>query len=288
MSKITEYASLVKFSHTVFAMPFALIGYTYALISTEAKFQLTILLQILLCMVFARNTAMGFNRLVDYKIDAQNPRTADREIPRGVISPRSATIFVIANALLFITVTATINRLTLYLSPIALLVVMGYSYCKRFTSLAHLVLGLGLAIAPMGAYIAVTGVFSWSVLWLSLAVMTWTAGFDIIYALQDLIFDKSNDLHSIPSRFGAKGALVISCALHIITFIAIITFGINVGGDVWYWVGTTIFTALLLLQHLLVTPTRLKNIGIAFGTTNGIASILFALFVILDFVISFF
>ena len=150
---------MVKFSHTIFAMPFALVGYTWALTSTAAVFDWVLLVQVVACMVFARNTAMGFNRWADRHIDAENPRTASREIPSGQISPRAALSFVIVNALLFIAVTATINPLTLCLSPVALLVVMGYSYCKRFTALAHIVLGLALGIAPVGAYIAVTGQF---------------------------------------------------------------------------------------------------------------------------------
>ena len=176
---IRKYLSMVKFSHTIFAMPFALVGYTWALTSTSACFDWVLLVQVVACMVLARNTAMGFNRWADRDIDAANPRTASREIPSGQISPRAALWFVIINALGFMAVAATINPLTLWLSPVALLVVMGYSYCKRFTALAHIVLGLALGIAPVGAYIAVTGQFAAEPLVLSALVLTWVGGFDI-------------------------------------------------------------------------------------------------------------
>ncbi len=273
---IKKYSGLVKLSHTIFAMPFAMIGYTYALTSTDAEFRWVILLQVVLCMLFARNTAMGFNRWADRDIDAENPRTASREIPAGAISARSALIFVVINAALFIATAATINGLTALLSPVALLVVMGYSYCKRFTSMAHLVLGLGLAIAPVGAYIAVCGEFNIVPCILAMVVMTWCAGFDIIYALQDREFDQERGLHSIPSRFSVRGALMISITLHIITTLSLIAFGWLTPHSLYSVVGISLFIALLIAQHIVVTPTRVRNIGIAFGTLNGIASLTLA------------
>ena len=280
MSTVRKYLSMVKFSHTIFAMPFALVGYTWALTSTSTPFDWVLLLQVVLCMVFARNTAMGFNRWADRDIDAENPRTASREIPSGQISPRAALAFVITNAVLFVATTATINRTTLLLSPVALLVIMGYSYCKRFTALAHIVLGLSLAIAPMGAYIAVTGSFDIAPMILSVLVLTWTGGFDIIYAMQDAAFDRERGLHSIPARFPGWGALSISIALHVVSLYAVWLFGRWCGFDTVYWIGAVLFGAVLVTEHLLVTPTRQKNIGIAFGTLNGIASLVFAIFTI--------
>ncbi len=277
---ITKYSNLVKLSHTIFALPFAMIGYTYALTSTDARFNWVILIQVLLSMLFARNTAMGFNRWADRKIDGENPRTANREIPAGVISPRAAFIFSSLNALLFIATAATINTLAVLLSPLALGIIIGYSYCKRFTAAAHIVLGLGLSIAPMGAYIAVTGEFDAVPMILSLVVLSWCAGFDIIYALQDREFDIAQGLHSIPSRFSVGGALAISVALHVVSTIALITFVAQLDAAWWIWIGVGIFIALLITQHILVTPSRQRNIGIAFGTLNGIASIILAIFTI--------
>ncbi|MFR9611822.1 MAG: UbiA-like polyprenyltransferase, partial [Rikenellaceae bacterium] len=251
---IKRFSELVKLSHTIFALPFALIGYTYGITSTAANFEWVTLAQVLLCMVFARNTAMGFNRWADRDIDGANPRTANREIPAGIISARSALIFVIINALLFIGVACTINSLTAILSPIALAVVLFYSYCKRFTAAAHLVLGLGLSIAPVGAYIAMTGEFAIAPCILAIVVLTWCSGFDIIYALQDREFDRENGLHSIPSRFSVRGALGISIGLHIISAIALFWFVLMLSAAPWIWVGVAIFTALLVAQHLVVTP----------------------------------
>lgn len=277
---IKRFSELVKLSHTIFALPFALIGYTYAITSSSVSYEWLTLIQVLLCMVFARNTAMGFNRWADRDIDGANPRTANREIPSGVISARSALIFVVANALLFIGVSCTINPLTAILSPVALAVILFYSYCKRFTSMAHLVLGLGLSIAPVGAYIAVTGELTFTPCILAIVVLTWCSGFDIIYALQDRVFDRENGLHSIPSRFSIRGALNISIGLHIITAISLFWFVSALDAAPWIWVGVGLFTALLIAQHIVVTPTKVRNISIAFGTLNGIASCIFAIFTI--------
>ena len=287
MAKFSDYLRLVKFSHTIFAMPFAMIGFTYALKCGDHSFTepwhwAILLVQVVLCMVFARNTAMGFNRWADWRIDAENPRTAEREIPAGVISPKKALTFVIVNAVLFVVTASTINTLTAVLSPVALAVVMFYSYCKRFTSLAHLVLGLSLGIAPVGAYIAVTGEFALAPCILSVLVMTWCGGFDIIYALQDAAFDRERGLHSIPSRFSARTSLLFSTLLHVVSVAALIWFASFLPGAWYLWVGVAIFIVLLALQHLLVTPTKQKNIGIAFGTLNGLASVTLAIFVILD------
>lgn len=287
MAKFSDYLRLVKFSHTIFAMPFAMIGFTYAIKGGNHTFDepwqwALLLVQVVLCMVFARNTAMGFNRWADWRIDAENPRTAEREIPAGVISPKKALTFVIINAVLFVITASTINSLTALLSPVALAIVMFYSYCKRFTSLAHLVLGLSLGIAPVGAYIAVTGEFALEPCILALLVMTWCGGFDIIYALQDAKFDRERGLHSIPSKFSARTALAISLLLHIVSIGSLVWFVSYLPGHWYLWIGVAAFTAILALEHLLVTPTQQKNIGIAFGTLNGLASVTLAIFVILD------
>lgn len=279
---IGNYFSLVRFSHTVFAMPFGLIGFFLAVSEPGSHFSAKLLLLVILCMVFARNAAMGFNRLADKQYDALNPRTRNREIPRGLISPRAAALFVIVNSILFIITTSFINTLTLFLSPVALLMILGYSLTKRFTFLCHFFLGLGLSLAPIGAYISITGKFSFLPLLYSFIVLTWVSGFDIIYALQDDEFDKSNKLHSVPSKAGIKNAILISVFVHLITFCIVVAAGITANGGRLFWTGAVIFSLLLLYQHLIVKPDDLSRVNLAFGTTNGIASILFAVFVILD------
>ena len=288
MNSVTKYARLVKFSHTIFAMPFAMLAFVYAVKTSGVAaggnspwWWAPLLVQVVLCMVFARNVAMGFNRWADRDIDAKNPRTADREIPAGKISARAALWFVIINALLFVGVASTINLLTALLSPVALGVVMFYSYCKRFTSLAHMVLGLSLGIAPVGAYIAVTGEFALEACILSLVVITWTSGFDIIYALQDRDFDREQGLHSIPAKFSPAQALAISIALHAVSIASLVWFATYLPSSVWTWAGVATFAAILCLEHILVTPTRTRHIGIAFGTLNGLASMTLAVLAII-------
>ena len=283
MSAISKYAGLVKFSHTIFAMPFALMSFTYAVVSsaTPVGNLWILLLQVVLCMVFARNVAMGFNRWADWRIDAENPRTASREIPAGKISPKAALWFVAINAIAFIITTITINSLTAWLSPVALAIVMAYSYCKRFTSLAHLVLGLSLGIAPVGAFIAVRGEFSLMPCILAFVVMTWCGSFDIIYALQDRDFDRERGLHSIPARFSIRTSLYISIALHVLTIAALAWYVYLLPHNIWIWIGAALFTAIIILEHILVTPSRQRNISIAFGTLNGLASLTLATFVII-------
>ena len=284
ITKIGDYLSLVKFSHTIFAMPFALMAFVFALKTTEAEFSWVLLLQIVGCMVFARNVAMGFNRWADHKIDGDNPRTASREIPAGKITPNSALVFVIVNALLFIATSLSINLLTAVLSPVALAVIMFYSYCKRFTAMAHLVLGLSLGIAPAAAYIAATGTIATAPCLISLLVLTWCGGFDIIYALQDLEFDRERGLHSIPVQFGVRGALYISIALHAVSIAALILFALYCPQGWLLWTGVALFSLCIILEHILVTPTKQRSIGIAFGTLNGIASLTLATFTILQLI----
>ena len=279
-----KYLSFIKFSHTIFAMPFALIGFFLATKSNE--FEWILLLYVVLCMIFARSAAMAFNRYIDRDIDTNNPRTAQvREIPNGSIKANSALIFVIINSLLFISTTYLINSFCLALSPVALLVIIGYSYTKRFTALCHLVLGLGLALAPIGAYLAVSGNFDVVPLLFSAAVLFWVSGFDIIYSLQDEKFDKEQKLHSIPVLIGTKNALNLSKILHFLTFSALSIAGSFSDFSLYYWIGFGIFTALLIYQHLLVKHNDLSKINLAFFTTNGIASVVFGIFVIADLLI---
>ena len=281
-STVSRYLSLVKFSHTIFALPFAVIGFLIAIYTTDAPFNWTTLGLVILCMVFARSAAMAFNRYVDRDIDKENPRTSIREIPAGIIKSSSALAFVIVSSVLFVTSCYFINTICFYLSPIALVVILGYSYSKRFTFLSHVILGVGLALAPIGAYLAVTGVFAWTPLLISFAVLFWVSGFDIIYALQDIEFDKSHDLRSFPVKLGQRGALLLSSIFHILTAIFIFAAGYYGGFGIWYWIGCAIFSALLIYQHTLVKVDDLSKINMAFFTTNGIGSVVFALFVILD------
>lgn len=320
MAKIKSYLSLIKFSHTIFAMPFALIGFFlggFAESSIEygvgqwnlnktvaAGWEidemssglsidwsglddtLILLLLVILCMVFARSAAMAFNRYLDRKFDEKNPRTAIREIPKGIITPKNALAFTLICSLLFIVCTFFINRLCFYLSPVALAVILGYSYTKRFTPLCHLVLGLGLSLAPIGAYLAVTGKFALLPILFSLAVLFWVSGFDIIYALQDEEFDKSQNLYSIPAWMGKAKAVRVSELLHLLSAGAIIYAGIY-GAFGWlYWIGVAVFTGMLIYQHSIVKPNDLKWVNVAFMTANGIASVVFAIFVIADLFIN--
>jgi len=281
MSTIKHYLSLIKFSHTVFAMPFAFIGFCLAIQKVQ-HFEWKLLGLVLLCMVFARTAAMAFNRYIDRRFDALNPRTAVREIPAGIIKPANALFFTIANCVLFVGTTWFINPLCFYLSPVALLVVLGYSYTKRFTPLCHLVLGAGLALAPIGAYLAVTGEFNLLPLLFSFTVFFWTSGFDIIYALQDEEFDRAHQLNSIPVLMGKKNALRFSELLHAFSIALIAIAGVY-GHFGWvYWIGAALYTGLIIYQHSIVKPNDLSRVNLAFGTTNGIASVVFAVFVITD------
>jgi 4-hydroxybenzoate polyprenyltransferase len=277
-----KYLSLVTFTHTIFAMPFAFIGFFLAVTTTNYRFEWPKLVMMVLCMVFARNSAMAFNRYLDRDVDAKNPRTKQRDIPSGRISAVSALTFTIINCILFIATTWFINKLCFYLSPVALLVVLGYSATKRFTALCHLVLGLGLSLAPIGAYLVVTGQFAWAPLFFSFAVLCWVSGFDIIYALQDEDFDRNENLHSIPAWLGKVNALRLSTFLHVLSAVFVImpVFSTHVG--LLYYAGIMFFCIMLIYQHLLVKPNDLSRVNFAFMTTNGMASVVFAVFFLLD------
>jgi 4-hydroxybenzoate polyprenyltransferase len=285
MSTVKNYFSLVKFSHTIFALPFAFIGFALGVQyvgmnqlpfeNIGLKFFL-----VLVCMVTARSTAMAFNRYLDRHFDQLNPRTAIREIPAGIIKAEKALMFIIINAVLFVVATYFINPICFYLAPIALFVIMFYSYTKRFTFLCHLVLGIGLALAPIGAYLAVTGVFNIVPLMFSFAVVFWVSGFDVIYALQDIEFDQSQQLYSIPSYWGLGKALNIARGLHVISAFFIIAAFFMGNFHLIYLAGAMVFVGMLIYQHSIVKPNDLSKVNIAFMTANGIASIVFSTFVI--------
>src|SRR5215203_5836094 len=309
MSTIKNYLSLIKFSHTIFAMPFAMIGFflgahesiivwitnhygdylpsTWELYGNEKPKPLWVtFLLVLLCMVFARSAAMAFNRYLDRKWDALNPRTAIREIPKGIITPHNALLFTLVSCALLLVTCFFINRICFYLSPVALAVVLGYSYTKRFTPLCHLILGLGLSLAPIGAYLAATGRFDLLPVLFSFTVLFWVSGFDIIYALQDEEFDKTNKLYSIPAWLGKAKALTVSELLHLLSAVCVLFAG-WVGNFGWlYWIGALIFIGMLIYQHSIVKPNELKRVNVAFMTANGIASVVFAIFVIADLFIN--
>lgn len=311
MTSVKKYLSLVKFSHTIFAMPFAIIGFMLGLQVVAGPFSVmpgsgtllfspqhpsfdqaqvpgditSILIRlglVVLCMVFARSAAMAFNRFLDRQFDAKNPRTAIREIPAGILKADHVLWFTIINSLLFMTCTWFINQICFFLSPIALLVVLGYSFTKRFTPLCHLILGIGLSLAPIGAYLAVTGAFALLPVLFSFAVVFWVSGFDIIYALQDEEFDRDNKLYSIPAWLGKAKALRVSEILHLHSASFVVAAGF-VGVFGWlYWVGVLIFGGMLIYQHSIVKPNDLRRVNLAFMTANGIASVVFAVFVIAD------
>lgn len=296
MSTVKNYLSLIKFSHTIFALPFALIGFYIPIREFQLKMEREgasswsyyipgyywKLLFIILCMISARSAAMAFNRYLDRSFDAKNPRTAIREIPAGIISANSALLFTIINSVLFVVTTFFINKLCLALSPVALLVVLGYSYTKRFTPLCHLVLGLGLSLAPIGAYLAVTGKFAVLPILFSFTVLFWVSGFDIIYALQDEEFDKKYELKSIPAWLGKAKALRVSELLHVLSAFCVTAAGYYGNFSLLYWIGVAVFIGMLIYQHSIVKPNDLSKVNIAFMTANGIASVVFAVFVIAD------
>jgi 4-hydroxybenzoate polyprenyltransferase len=306
MSHIKKYLSLVKFSHTIFALPFALIGFflgityshrtnpgwhTWISAPFDGDFMINLfsengwgrkLLLVLVCMITARSAAMAFNRYLDRSFDAKNPRTAIREIPAGIISPNSALRFTILSCVLFLVACFFINRICFYLAPVALFVILFYSFTKRFTPLCHLVLGLGLSLAPIGAYLAVTGRFDILPVLFSFAVIFWVSGFDVIYALQDVEFDQSNQLYSIPSVLGKSKALRVSELLHVLSAGCVIAAGIYGGFHFVYWIGIAVFLGMLIYQHSIVKPNDLSKVNIAFMTANGIASVVFGVLVIVD------
>ena len=282
-SLLVRYLNFVKVPHTVFALPFALVGATLA--SYRAVVTWASLGWIVLAFTSVRFAAMGFNRIVDREIDARNPRTAMRELPSGALTLRQAVAAVVVMSLVFIYAAWQLNPLCGWLSPVALGWVLFYSYTKRFTRWSHLVLGLSLSIAPVGGYLAIAGQWSnpvWVLLVLALAVASWVAGFDILYALQDERFDVEHGLHSIPAAFGAAGAVRISQVLHAITVASLVAVGLGTGAGWLYGIGVLVAASLLLYEHSLVKPDDLRRLDAAFFTMNGVISIAFFIFVLAE------
>ena len=285
-SRLTAYVNLVKLPHTVFALPFALVGVVLG--SYRRPLRLSDVGWVVLAFTAARFAAMGFNRIVDRHIDKENPRTAMREIPRGALSVTEASLAVLVMTGLFVFAAAKLNSLCLALSPVALAWIFFYSYTKRFTSWSHLVLGWSLAIAPVGGYLAVVGAWSrpaWMLLALALAVACWVAGFDIFYSLQDVHFDREQGLRSIPAALGEARAISAARILHVVGVAALVAVGVAVHAGGWYYAGVLLAAALLIYEHSLVTPGDLSRLDAAFFTMNGMISIAFFFFVLMDRVV---
>jgi 4-hydroxybenzoate polyprenyltransferase len=282
-SRVIAYANLVKLPHTVFALPFALVGVVLA--SHRRPLRMADVGWVILAFTAARFAAMAFNRIVDREIDLRNPRTAMREIPRGTVSVAAAGISVLIASAVFVLSASRLNHLCLLLSPLALAWVLFYSYTKRFTRWSHLILGWSLAIAPVGGYLAVTGAWSrpaWLLLALALAVATWVAGFDVFYSLQDVEFDRAERLNSLPASLGVARSIGVARMLHVVSVAALAAVGFGVAGGPWYWVGVTLSAVLLVYEHSLVQPGNLSRLDAAFFTMNGMISIAFFFFVLLD------
>ena len=283
MSHIVTFGRMIKFSHSVFALPFALAGATLA--ATVAGITWEQVVWIIVAMVGARTAAMGFNRLVDRDVDAANPRTTNRELPQGIIQPGTVKNFVVVSSLVFIFAAYNLNNLCFVLSPVALAVVLSYSYLKQWTWASHFMLGLALGIAPVGAWIAVTGTLAPEPILLTIAVLTWTAGFDIIYACQDYEFDVSNELYSVPQRLGIGRALFVARVLHVITVLCLLAIKWVFGLEILYLIGVTLVAIILIYEHTLVSADDLSKVNIAFFTTNGVISVVYFLFTMGDVLI---
>lgn len=269
---LSTVLEMIKFEHTIFALPFALLG---MILAAEGWPSWWTVLWIVVAMVGARSAAMGFNRLVDWKIDAANPRTATRAIPAGLVTPRWVGLFVVASAAVLVLAAWMLNPLAFYLSPLALGILFLYSYTKRFTWGSHLVLGLSLSGAPLGAWIAVRGDVRSTPLLIAACVLLWTAGFDVLYALQDLEFDRRSGLFSIPARFGVVGALWISAVLHAVMLglLALLPRVYPPGLGPWFWLGWLGCLLLIGWQHWVVRPGDLSRLNAAFFTANGALSV---------------
>ena len=277
---LVTFGRMIKFEHTIFALPFALAAAAVA--ARGHHLTLTRLVGIVVAMAAARTAAMGFNRIADRHIDAKNPRTARRELPAGAVTLRAAWTLTLAAAATFVAAAALLGPLCLALSPVALALLFGYSFTKRFTFLCHLFLGLAIAAGPAGAWIAVRGDFTLVPGLLMLAVACWIAGFDVLYALADRDFDRGAGLHSIPARFGVTGALVISGALHAVTLGALLALAPMARLGAPYLVGVAIVAALLVYEHAIVRPSDLSRLDAAFFTLNGYVSVVFFIATLTD------
>ncbi len=278
---VKTFSSAIKISHSIFALPFALAA---AFMAAEGLPDGLLLVKVVIACVAARTAAMSFNRLVDARLDARNPRTAMREVPSGRLSKTVMGVATAVSTVVFVLVAWWINTLAGALSPVALAVLLGYSYTKRFTSLSHVVLGAALGLAPLGAWIAVTAGLTPVPVLLGLAVLLWTAGFDVIYSCQDCGFDRTEGLHSIPARLGIARALWCSRGFHVATVALLAAVGWLAGYGVWYTAGVVIVAALLVWEHGLVKPDDLSRVNVAFFTLNGVVSLVFMAAVIVEVV----
>ncbi|GAB4317173.1 MAG: putative 4-hydroxybenzoate polyprenyltransferase [Candidatus Sumerlaeia bacterium] len=279
---IVSFLRMIRFSHSIFALPFALVA---MLLAADGRPTAAQIFWIIVCCVAARTAAMAFNRIADLSFDRLNPRTRNRELVRGEISYSATSLAIILSSVIFVFSASRLNRLAFYLSPAALMIVLFYSFTKRFTTASHFVLGLALGLAPIGAWIAVRGELALTPLMLGLGVLLWTAGFDIIYACQDTQFDRRTGLHSIPARWGVAAALRASAAVHAASVVCflMIFFLADLGG--LYLIGLGLIAVLLAYEHSIVTPGDLSRVNVAFFTVNGIVSVLFFLCTLADIVI---
>lgn len=270
---------MIKFEHSIFALPFA---FTSAIIAVKGLPSMSQIFLIILAMVSARTAAMGMNRIIDREIDSLNPRTKNREIPAGVIAVRDAVIFTTTSVIILIFSAYLLNPLCFKLSPIAILIFIIYSYTKRFTWISHAVLGIAISLAPLGSWIAITGSIDTRILLLVIGIIFWLTGFDILYALQDIEFDTSHGLYSIPQRFGAKRAIIIARICHFITWGLLNGTGLIFNLGLYYFIGMSIVTALLIYEHNLVKYNDFSRLNMAFFNMNGYISVVVFLFTLLD------
>jgi 4-hydroxybenzoate polyprenyltransferase len=273
LSVVATFGRMVKFSHTVFALPFALAA--TAIAARGHGITAAQVLAILVAMAAARTAAMGWNRIVDRRLDARNPRTAGRELPTGKVSLLAAALLTAASAAVFVAAAASLGRLCLSLSPVVLVLVLGYSFTKRFTWLCHLFLGLAIGVAPAGAWIAVRGEVEMPAIWLVAAVATWIGGFDILYALADLDFDRQAGIHSVPARFGVRVALALSAALHLGTVLALLAAGQAAALGAIYYLGVAAVLAIFIYEHSILRPSDLSRLDVAFFNLNGYVSLVY-------------
>ena len=285
LAKLTTLLEMIKFSHTVFAFPFALMGVVLASLESGSPPSFAQVFWVCVAMVGARTGAMGLNRIIDARIDAENPRTADRHLPSGKVRPAEAWLLVAGAFALLILAAWMLNPLCLKLAPVAILFLALYSFCKRFTALAHVVLGVCLAAAPVGAWIALRGDIGWPVMVLGLSVLFWVAGFDIFYALQDYEHDRAKGLFSIPARFGVERSFLIARIFHLLMVVLLLTLLFSKGLGGIYLAGVLLVSGLLVYEHLLVKPEDLSRLDAAFFNMNGYISVTIFLFTFVDAVV---
>jgi 4-hydroxybenzoate polyprenyltransferase len=286
ISKLRTFLEMIKFEHTLFALPFAFVGAILGAVTMEKRLpEFSECGWILLAMVGARTAAMGLNRVIDKAIDKRNPRTAMRAIPAGLLQSKEVIVFIIISFILLFWAASQLNSLSVKLLPLAVFLLVFYSYTKRFTWACHIVLGLTIGLAPLGGWVAVTGSVTWTSLILYITVALWTAGFDVIYACQDVDFDRKEGLHSIPAKFGISRALGIARMLHALTAAGFALLLILTDLSWWYFAGTVVAGVLLLYEHRLVKPDDLSKLNAAFFTMNGVLSAVLFLFTFIDLVV---